>query len=261
MGILNLTPDSFADGGRFTRVDAALEHIKTMIDEGADIIDMGGQSTRPGAKAISADEELWRIQAVLTQAVRQFPKQLWSIDTDKAVVAKAAVDAGVQMINDVTALRGDSQMAALVAAVKVPVVLMHAQGRPETMQVAPTYTDVVSEVLADLQERVQYATAKGIATDQLIVDPGIGFGKTAEHNIALLKHLNRFTVLGCPLLIGTSLKSFIGSILQVPLEQRQSGTLASLVWAYAQGARIFRVHHVSQARQALTLTRVIMEAA
>lgn len=260
MGILNVTPDSFADGGRFTDVQSAIQHAEQMVLEGVDIIDIGGQSTRPGSLPISVDEELARVLPVITALHKQFPKLLLSIDTDKAAVAKAAVEAGVQVVNDVTALTGDPAMAQTVAALSVSVVLMHLQGKPQTMQQSPTYQDVVTDVLTALKTRIDFAVGQGIARERLIVDPGIGFGKTVQHNLTLLKQLAAFQKLDCPILIGTSLKSFIGATLDVPVEGRLSGTLASIVWAYSQGARIFRVHHVKPAREALLLTHAIMEA-
>lgn len=262
MGILNVTPDSFADGGRYTAVDAAVRQAATMVKEGADIIDVGGQSTRPGSQPISVDEELTRVIPVLRELRRQFQTVLISIDTDKAAVAEQALALSVNLVNDVTALQGDNRMAKLLAAAGTPVVLMHAQGSPATMQQNPRYRDVVEEVSTFFQERMDFATRAGIAQKNIILDPGIGFGKSVAHNLLLLRNLDRFLRFQSPLLLGTSLKSFIGKVLELnaPAE-RGAGTLATLVLGYQKGARIFRVHQVRAAREALQMTRAIMEAA
>ena len=261
MGILNLTPDSFFDGGKYAGLDAALAQVQRMCDDGVEVVDIGGQSTRPGSSAISAEAELARVLPAIKEIAKQFPKLALSIDTDKAKVADAALTAGAHMVNDVTALRGDSQMSAVVVKHAVPVVLMHAQGNPKTMQEQPVYTDVVQDVYDFLQQRIDIAVTAGVSAGNIIVDPGIGFGKTLAHNLLLLKHLDVFKPLACPLLLGTSNKSFIGQILDAPVNEREAGTQASMVWGLTKGAAIFRVHNVKLARQSLQFTHAMMGAA
>jgi dihydropteroate synthase len=243
MGILNVTPDSFSDGGRYLDVQRAATHAETMVAEGATLIDIGGESSRPGASPVSVDEELARVVPVV-RTLANTVDVLLSVDTCKAEVAQHALAAGAHIVNDITALCGDPVMAAVIAEMEAGVVLMHMKGMPRTMQQAPEYNDVVSEVCSWLQEKVQNAEAQGIAAERIIIDPGIGFGKTAEHNLELLKRLSEFRELNRPLLVGTSRKSFIGNVLGLSVTERVEGTAATVCWAIAHGADIVRVHDV-----------------
>jgi dihydropteroate synthase len=268
MGILNVTPDSFSDGGRFLAPQAAIEHAARLLGEGADIIDVGGESTRPGATPVSAEQELQRVAPVIEGIAAANPQACISVDTTKAAVARAALAAGATFVNDVSALRGDPQMAGLVADSGAECCLMHMQGEPRTMQLQPRYDDVVDDVKAFLSERLQFALAEGVREQQLLIDPGIGFGKTAEHNLQLLRRLHELAELGRPILVGTSRKSFLGSIaarsrgLQEPLaaDARLAGTLASNVLALERGASVFRVHDVAPARDALAVAAATLGA-
>jgi dihydropteroate synthase len=262
MGILNVTPDSFSDGGRFLAPAAALEHARALAGEGADILDIGGESTRPGAQPVAAEEELRRTMPVLEALAGAELGVALSIDTAKAAVAAAAIEAGASIVNDVSALRADPAMAELLACSEVDCCLMHMLGEPRTMQREPRYGgDVVDEVKAFLQERLAFAVAAGIAEERIILDPGIGFGKTLEHNLALLGRLHELRALGRPILIGTSRKSFLGVLgarahgLAEPLapDRRLPGTLATCVLALERGASIFRVHEVAEVAEALAV--------
>lgn len=253
MGILNVTPDSFSDGGRLTGVQAAVAAAQVMA-RSADILDIGGESTRPGADPVSVEAEIARTAPVIRAIRAAGIATPISIDTRNARTARAALDAGADMVNDVSALTHDPEMAALVAETGVPVCLMHAQGDPRTMQVAPRYADVLAEVMAGLQGHVDAALAAGIARDRIVIDPGIGFGKTLEHNLILLRHLSAFHALGLPVLLGASRKRFIGTLSGVDLAaDRVAGSLAVALHGAGQGVQIFRVHDVSETRQALTL--------
>jgi dihydropteroate synthase len=258
MGIVNVTPDSFSDGGRFLDPDRAAKHALALAEAGAEILDIGGESTRPGAPAVPADEEIGRVVPVLARLKPQ-TGALLSIDTRKAAVAEAALGAGADLVNDVSAL-GDPAMGPLVARAGCPVVLMHMQGTPETMQSDPHYDDVVTEVRRFLAEAVERAVTAGVDREQTIVDPGIGFGKTTAHNLALLARLGELVTLGRPVLVGTSRKSFIGKVLGAEIDERLMGTVASCVWTRAQGAAIFRVHDVAPVAQALRLVAAIEAA-
>ena len=246
MGILNLTPDSFSDGGLFTDVDAALFHAETLIKDGADILDIGAESSRPGAVRVSADDEQKRLEPFLKKYHSCFDVPL-SLDTYKPEIAELGLGYGVSMINDITGLQGDPRMAEVVSKGKVPVVVMHMQNKPETMQTHPTYTTVVDEVKQFLSVSIDIARDAGIQT--IIVDPGIGFGKSLEHNLLLLNHLDSFSDLNCPLLIGTSRKSFIGQLTGAPVDDRLEGTLVSNLIALQKGARLFRVHDVKSIKK------------
>ncbi|MCD6080419.1 MAG: dihydropteroate synthase [Candidatus Omnitrophica bacterium] len=248
MGILNITPDSFSDGGKYLDISKAVDRAMELVDQGVDIIDIGGESTRPGAKSVSVDEELQRVIPVIT-AIRKKINIPLSIDTQKAEVAKQAIKAGADIINDVSALRFDPIMAEVVRKFNVPVILMHMKGRPRTMQTAPKYGDVVSEIYNFLANRIEWAKQRGIDEDKIIIDPGIGFGKTLEHNLEILRRLREFRSLGRPILIGTSRKSFIGIILNLPPQERLNGTLASCALAIANGADILRVHDVKEVKE------------
>jgi dihydropteroate synthase len=257
MGVVNVTPDSFSDGGRFLSPDRAIEHGRTLAAEGADILDLGGESTRPGAEAVSAAEELERVEPVLIGL--RGAGAATSIDTSKRAVAEGALDEGAEIVNDVTALRGDPEMAGLCAGRGCGVILMHMLGTPRTMQDAPSYDDVVDDVKAFLAERVQFALDAGIREDRIWVDPGIGFGKTLEHNLELLRRLGELRDLGRPICIGTSRKSFIGKITGRDVDDRIGGTIASNVLARAGGADVFRVHDVRAVREALQVADAVLE--
>ncbi len=255
MGVVNVTPDSFSDGGRYLDADAAIGHGLELVRDGADVLDVGGESTRPGAEPVDAEEELRRVLPVVeglasTAAV--------SIDTSKAAVAEAAVEAGASIVNDVTALRGDPEMAALCAEREVGVVLMHMPGNPRTMQDDPRYDDVVDDVRAFLAERLEHALSQGIAEEEIWLDPGIGFGKTLEHNLELLRRLGEMRGLGRPLVIGTSRKSFIGAVDGSAVEDRIGGTIASSVLAVAEGADVLRVHDVAEMSQAVRVAEAVL---
>jgi dihydropteroate synthase len=256
MGVVNVTPDSFSDGGRFLSPERAVEHGRTLAAEGADILDVGGESTRPGAEAVSASEELERVGPVLT-ALRGVGATI-SIDTSKRAVAEAALDGGAEIVNDVTALRGDPELAGLCADRGCGVILMHMLGTPRTMQEAPSYDDVVDDVKAFLAQRLRFALDAGIEEERIWIDPGIGFGKTLEHNLEMLRRLGELRELGRPICIGTSRKSFIGKITGRDVDDRIGGTIASNVLALAGGAEVFRVHDVRAVREALQVAEAVL---
>jgi dihydropteroate synthase len=249
MGVVNVTPDSFSDGGAWLDPAAAIAHGHDLARQGAAILDVGGESTRPGAEPVAEDEELRRVIPVLEGLAGAGPRL--SIDTSKAAVAEAALAAGATIVNDVTALRGDPAMAALLAQHGCDVCLMHMLGEPRTMQRDPRYGDVVDDVTAFLAERLEFAVAHGIAEERIWLDPGIGFGKTIEHNLELLRRLDEIVALGRPVVVGTSRKSFLGTITGRGPLARVPGTIATNVLALAAGARVFRVHDVAEARDAL----------
>jgi dihydropteroate synthase len=259
MGIVNVTPDSFSDGGLFLDAERATAHGRELAAAGADLLDVGGESTRPGAQAVSAEIELERVgpvvEALCASGDRAIPV---SIDTSKAAVAAAALDAGAAIVNDVTALRADPELAGLCADRGPTVILMHMLGDPRTMQDDPRYDDVVTDVRAFLSERVEAATAAGIDEERIWVDPGIGFGKTVEHNLELLRRLGELRELGRPIVVGTSRKRFLGSLTDREVGDRIGGTVATNVLALAQGADVFRVHDVAEARQALDVAGLIL---
>jgi dihydropteroate synthase len=272
MGVVNVTPDSFSDGGRFLDGAAAIAHGRALIGEGADILDVGGESTRPGAEPVSEAEELRRVLPVIEALAvdglgaealgdGQHPRLQISIDTSKSAVACAALEAGASLVNDVSAFRADPEMASVVAQSGADCCLMHMQGQPRTMQRDPRYEDVVDDVLAFLEERLDFAVREGIAAERILLDPGIGFGKSEAHNLELLRRLDELLRLGRPILIGTSRKSFLGRILAraagrtepVDVAARLAGTLATNVLAYERGASVFRVHDVAPVREALAV--------
>jgi len=256
MGIVNVTPDSFSDGGRFLDADAAIEHAHELVAEGADLLDIGGESTRPGARAVSAEEELERVAPVFA-GLKGVDAAL-SIDTSKAAVAESALDAGAEIVNDVTALRHDPSLAGLCAERDCIVVLMHMQGTPRTMQENPTYDDVVDDVKAFLAERIRFATTEGIAEDLIWIDPGIGFGKNVSHNLELLRRLGELRVLGRPIVVGTSRKRFLGTLTGREVDDRLGGTIASNVLALRSGADVLRVHDVAEVRQAALIVDAVL---
>ncbi|MEA2272769.1 MAG: dihydropteroate synthase [Solirubrobacteraceae bacterium] len=251
MGVVNVTPDSFSDGGRFLDADAAVDHALDLAAQGADILDFGGESTRPGSEGVSVEEEMRRVIPVIERvAAAALPVQI-SIDTSKAQVAQAAIAAGATFVNDVTALRGDPELASLVAEKQLDCCLMHMLGEPRTMQAEPRYDDVVDDVKAFLAHRVEFAVTQGIAEDRILIDPGIGFGKTVDHNLELLRRLDELVALGPPVVIGTSRKSFLGRITGGGEDDRLPGTIATNVLAFERGALVFRVHDVRPVRDAL----------
>lgn len=256
MGILNVTPDSFSDGGFFDSPRKAVAHGLRLVEEGADMLDVGGQSTRPGASAVSAKEELRRVIPVIEKLASRVAVPI-SIDTAKAQVAAEAVAAGACLINDVTALRGDRRMAEVAARSQVPVVLMHMRGTPRTMQSNPRYRNVVAEVAAFLKKQMAFAQRFGIPRSHLMVDPGLGFGKTVAHNLKLMQHLDAFVGLGVPVVVGASRKSFIGKVLDAKVGSRLSGSLACAAYAHFLGARIVRVHDVKETVQLLKMLESI----
>lgn len=260
MGVVNVTPDSFSDGGRYLQAQAAIAHGLALVQAGAELLDVGGESTRSGAAAVAPDEELRRVIPVI-EGLKGAGVPI-SIDTSKAQVATAAVEAGAVLVNDVTALQGDPAMGETVARLGVPVCLMHMQGTPRTMQAQPRYGDVVAEVRAALAQAMARAMAAGIAGDRILVDPGIGFGKTFEHNWALLKHLGRLRELGAPIVLGTSRKAFLGAITgREKPEDRAVATAATVAVAASQGtADVFRVHDVAAARDAVAVGHALRTA-
>jgi dihydropteroate synthase len=261
MGIVNVTPDSFSDGGAFLDPDAAIEHGLDLVTQGANILDIGGESTRPGAEPVSEVEELRRVIPVIEGLVAAGTIAQISIDTSKAKVAEAALGAGASLVNDVSALRADPHMVGLVAESECECCLMHMLGEPKTMQSDPRYGDVVAEVKAFLLQRMRFATGEGVSEERIMLDPGIGFGKTAAHNLELIDRLAELAELGRPIVIGTSRKSFLGRIaadvagLAEPLDaqHRLAGTIATNVLALERGASVFRVHDVAPVREALAV--------
>ena len=261
IGILNVTPDSFSDGGDFLDPEKAAERAATMLDEGAQIIDVGGESTRPGSDPVSPDEELNRVLPGIQGILEGHPGAIISVDTYRASTARAALEAGAGIINDVTALRGDPEMVGVVADAECPVILMHMLGEPKTMQKDPHYDDVVREVRDFLAERVVHAEKAGVAPDKIILDPGVGFGKTLEHNLALLENLDAIAELGYPVLVGASRKRFIGSIISAEeAKNRVAGTVATSVLAYERGATLFRVHDIRANREGLDVAEAILRS-
>jgi dihydropteroate synthase len=256
MGVVNVTPDSFSDGGLYLDPERAIAHGRALAGAGADILDVGGESTRPGAEAVAEAEELRRVVPVIEGLAGA--AAAISVDTSKAAVAAAALDAGAGIVNDVTALRGDGEMAPLCAARGATVVLMHMLGEPRTMQDNPRYGDVVEEVGDFLAARMAAAIAAGIEEERIWLDPGIGFGKTAVHNMELLRRLGELARLGRPLVVGTSRKSFIGRVDGSPADARLGGTIASSVLAAAEGAAVLRVHDVAEMRQALMVAAAVL---
>lgn len=260
MGVVNVTPDSFSDGGQFLETGKAIEHGARLAAEGADILDVGGESTRPGAEQVDAETECSRVLPVIEGLVREIGVPI-SIDTSKGAVARRALDAGAAVVNDVTALRGDPEMAGVVARSGAPVVLMHMQGTPRTMQEHPRYDDLMGEIVASLRESMGLAADAGIEEGQIVVDPGLGFGKTVEHNLEVLRRLGELRSLGRPILVGPSRKSFIGKLTGAPAGERLFGTAATVALAIARGAHIIRVHDVAAMRQVARMADAILRGA
>jgi dihydropteroate synthase len=259
MGVLNVTPDSFSDGGRFLDPAAALVGARRMAHEGADLIDIGGESTRPGSEPVGADEELRRVMPVLEALSAELELPL-SIDTSKAQVASAALSAGASFVNDVWALRADARMAQTVADAGAEVCLVHMRGDPRTMQADPRYGDVVSEVKAFLEERLAFAVSEGIVEQRVWLDPGIGFGKRLEHNLELLRRLDELVAIGRPIVVGASRKRFIGTLTGRSEPDRAAGTVAANVIAFERGAAMFRVHDVAETRDALAVAAATLQS-
>jgi dihydropteroate synthase len=259
MGVVNVTPDSFSDGGLYLDARAAIDHGLELERAGAAILDVGGESTRPGAMPVPEAEELRRVIPVIEGLRAAGSSAQISIDTSKSAVAAAALAAGATLVNDVTALRGDPEMADLVAAAGADCCLMHMLGEPRTMQRDPRYGDVVSEVKAFLADRLAFAVTRGIAEDRLLLDPGIGFGKTTEHNLQLLRRIDELVAIGPPIAIGTSRKSFLGKITARPVEDRIAATIATNVLGYAAGARVFRVHDAGPIHDALAIAAATVQ--
>ncbi|MDX6633258.1 MAG: dihydropteroate synthase [Solirubrobacterales bacterium] len=258
MGVVNVTPDSFSDGGLFLDPVAAVRHGRELVAQGADVLDIGGESTRPGAAAVGAEEEIARVLPVI-EGLGDLSAPI-SIDTSKLEVARAALDAGATIVNDVTALRESPGIAALCAERDAELVLMHMQGTPRTMQESPAYDDVVDDVRAFLEQRLALAVAEGVAEQRIWLDPGIGFGKTLEHNLELLRRLDELTSIGPPLVVGTSRKSFLGKLTGAPVDERLGGTIATSVLALRAGARMLRIHDVREVSEALRVAEAILGA-
>jgi dihydropteroate synthase len=258
LGIVNVTPDSFSDGGRFLAPEDALAQGLRLVREGAALVDIGGESTRPGSDAVTVNEELRRVLPVV-EALAESVGVPISVDTTKAEVARRSLLAGASLINDVTALRGDAAMVEVVAEAGCPVCLMHMQGEPKTMQDDPHYDDVVDDVLRFLEERMAFALAHGVREEQILLDPGIGFGKTVEHNLTLLRHLDRLVGLGRPVVLGASRKRFLGAVLGTEPGQRVIGTVATTVVGLLAGVHVFRVHDVKPNFEALRVGLAIIE--
>ncbi len=256
MGILNVTPDSFSDGGFFQDTEMAVEHACEMIDQGADIIDVGGESTRPGSIPVSVDEEISRILPIIARLSKR-TTTIISIDTQKAEVAKVAIEAGATVINDVSAGGHDSEMFNLVAATRVGYIMMHMQGIPETMQAAPSYKNILDDMRLFFSQKLSTAIAAGIDHSQIVLDPGIGFGKTLDNNLDILANIGALRNLGCPLLLGASRKSFIGMIDASDPTKRLGGSLAAVLAAYLQNIDLFRIHDVSETKQLIDIFSAI----
>ncbi len=259
MGAINVTPDSFSDGGRFLQTDQAIKQGEGLASHGADLLDIGGESTRPFSDPVPLEEELRRVIPVVEELAKRTSIPI-SIDTCKAEVARAALDAGAKIINDISALRFDPEMVKLAAAAEAPLILMHMQGSPRTMQVDPHYDSLFSEIIGFLEERIQFASAAGVVRERIIVDPGIGFGKTVSHNLQIIRHLDALAVLSQPILLGTSRKAFIGAVLDKEVTEREPGSWATVCAGIMNGAHIVRVHEVDTCRQMADMIDAIQNA-
>lgn len=258
MGILNMTPDSFSDGGLFSDVETAVEHAERMVSEGAHIIDVGGESSRPGADPVSTEVEMDRVLPVIKKLAKRTEVPI-SIDTYKSSVARRALDVGACIVNDITALQGDPHMASIAAKADVPVVLMHMRGTPENMQSDPRYDSLISEIISFLETRIQVAIDAGISPERIIIDPGIGFGKTVAHNLEIIRRLGEFKSLEKPILMGTSRKSFIGKVLGTSSDSRLEGTAATVAVSIVNGADIVRVHNVKEMARVARMADAIVQ--
>jgi dihydropteroate synthase len=256
MGILNITEDSFSDGGRYINPEKAIERALKMVEDGADILDIGAESTRPGAQPVSEEEEIERILPVV-EKISKIVNVPISIDTYKAAVAKSALNAGADIINDITGLKGDGAMAEVIADSDAYAVIMHMQGTPQTMQLNPVYQEVISDICGDLKESLAIAEIAGIKHEKIIIDPGIGFGKTTQHNLEIIERLSEFKVMGCPILMGASRKSLIGNVLKLPVEERVEGSLAIAAVSAMKGASIIRVHDIKETKRVLAMVDAI----
>ena len=259
MGILNVTPDSFSDGGQFLNKNSAIGHALKMIEEGADIIDIGGESTKPFSSPVSLDEELSRVLPVI-EDLRKETDVCISIDTTKSEVANQALERGASIINDVSAMEFDEKMIGIALKFDCPIVLMHMKGIPKNMQENPHYSSLISEIITYLNARIDFVLSKGIDRKKIIIDPGIGFGKSVENNFEIINNLNQFVDLGYPVMLGASRKSFIGVTLDVPEDKRVEGSLAANIIGFQKGVSVFRVHDVDQTRKALTITKKIFNS-
>lgn len=259
MGILNVTPDSFSDGNLFNSFESAVEHGVMMAAEGADIIDIGGESSRPGSEPVPEEVEASRVLPVIEELAKRIQIPI-SIDTYKASIAKKALEKGASIINDISALRWDPDMSPLIASKKVPVVLMHIKGTPKDMQINPHYDHLMTEIISFFNERIEYAVKSGISNHQIIIDPGIGFGKSLDHNLEIIRHLKDLKPLNKPILIGTSRKSFIGKILNLPVNERVEGTAATVAISIANGADIIRVHDVKEMARVARIADAIVRS-
>ena len=260
MGVLNVTPDSFSDGGQFNEINSAILHVDKMIKNGADIIDIGGESTKPGSEPVSANEESKRIVPVIKSIKNKYKDVLISVDTYKSSVAKKAIEAGADFVNDISGLTFDDEMVSLLAQRNIPVVIMHINGKPKTMQKNILYSDLVSDIKRFFNKQCNHAINSGIKESNIMIDPGIGFGKTFDHNFTLLKRLKEFEDLGFPILIGPSRKAFIGDVLNLPSNERVEGTIATIVAGILNGANIIRVHDVKEIKRAAIITEEILKA-
>ncbi len=260
MGVLNITPDSFSDGGQFFSSQSAINHGLSLIDDGAAIIDIGGESTRPGADPLTIDEELNRVLPVIEGIRKKNNEVLISIDTYKSKVAKEAIECGADIVNDISGFSLDLEMPNIVADYDVPVILMHMKGNPKNMQDNPHYNDIIEEINSYFSEKISIAKAAKIKSEKIILDPGIGFGKNIEHNFIILQKLNQFCVHGYPIMIGTSRKSFIGLTLDLPPDDRLEGTAATVSIGIMKGARIVRVHDVKEIKRVVTVVEKIRQA-
>ena len=260
MGILNVTPDSFSDGGRFTKVSIAVDHALKMVDDGAHIIDIGGESTRPGSLPVSEYDECERILPIIESIKKIDSKITISVDTYKASVAKKAIEAGADIVNDISGLTFDLDMLPLLSRKDIPIIIMHINGKPKTMQKNPTYTDLINDIISFLRRQSDFALKGGIKKNHIILDPGIGFGKTFEHNFTLLRRIDKICNLGYPVMIGPSRKAFIGDVLDLPPNDRIEGTIATVVAGIMNGARIVRVHDVKEVKRAVKITEKIIDS-
>ena len=260
MGVLNVTPDSFSDGGLYSKPEVAIDHAIDMVNNGADIIDIGGESTRPGSDSVSIEEELKRVIPIIDAIKKRGDEVLVSVDTYKSSVAKRAIDVGADIVNDISGLTFDSEMKVLLANNNTPVIIMHINGKPKTMQKNISYVNLIDDIKQFFLDQVNVAQDAGIEKNNIILDPGIGFGKTFDHNFSIIRRLKEFKVLGYPLLIGPSKKAFIGDALNLPPDDRVEGTIATIVAGILNGSNIVRVHNVKEVKRAVVITENILRA-